>query len=85
VVATEAPLSRIDLRRLARMAATAMPRRVRPVHTPLDGDMVFALSTSEGEAPRAPLELLALGDAAREALEESLTRGVARPVADEGP
>ena len=76
VVATDAPLSKVDLRRLARMAGTALARRISPVHTPFDGDVVFALSTAaESRALTGP-ELLALGATARDALEEAITSAV---------
>lgn len=77
VVATDAPLSRVDLRRLARMAATALPRRISPVHTPFDGDIVFALSPAPGIGTLTGAELLALGTTARDALEEAITGAVA--------
>jgi L-aminopeptidase/D-esterase-like protein len=76
VVATDAPLGRVDLLRLARMAAAAFPRRISPVNTPFDGDMVFAVSPAPEVAQVTSGELLALGVAARDALEESITRAV---------
>jgi L-aminopeptidase/D-esterase-like protein len=45
VVATDAPLSRRDLRIVARQAMNGLVRRVSPAGTLFDGDMVFALST----------------------------------------
>ncbi len=45
VVATDARLTKADATKLARMAQAALPRTIRPVHTPFDGDMVFALAT----------------------------------------
>jgi L-aminopeptidase/D-esterase-like protein len=77
VVATDAPLGRVDLLRLARMAAAALPRRISPVNTPFDGDMVFAVSPSQDASPVTSGELLALGVAARDALEEAITNAVA--------
>jgi L-aminopeptidase/D-esterase-like protein len=76
VVATDAPLTRVDLRRLARMAATALPRRISPVHTPFDGDVVFAVSPAPETRPLGGAELLALGATARDALEEAITGAV---------
>ncbi len=76
VVATDAGLSRVDLLRLARMAGAALPRRISPVGTPFDGDVTFALSTAEEETPSIPSDLLALGMAARRALEVSIVRAV---------
>ncbi len=80
VVATDAPLTRVDLGRLARQAANALARRIRPVHTPFDGDVVFAVSTA-GEAKAASSrEILALGWTATAALEEAVTRAVVEGV-----
>lgn len=79
VVATDAPLDRRDLVRAARVAGNALPRRIHPVHTPFDGDVVFALSTGETADGREPLpstRVLALAVAAQEALEEAVTRAV---------
>ncbi len=76
VVGTDAPLSRTALEMLARMAGTALARRIAPVNTPFDGDVVFALSTS-GEATELPAPaLLALGAAASHALERAIERAV---------
>jgi len=76
LVATDAPLSKRELRRMVRMAATALPRRIRPVNTPFDGDVVFAVSTADEEQPVSSGAVMSLGDAARVALEEALTRAV---------
>jgi L-aminopeptidase/D-esterase-like protein len=76
VVATDAPLSRVDLGRMARMAANALSRRISPVHTPFDGDVVFALSTAVEDAPSSSREMVALGAIAQAALEEAITRAV---------
>ncbi|WIG57355.1 MAG: hypothetical protein OJF49_000099 [Ktedonobacterales bacterium] len=46
VIATDAPWSKSDLAKLAQMANTGLARAIRPVHTPMDGDIVFALSTA---------------------------------------
>jgi L-aminopeptidase/D-esterase-like protein len=70
VVATDAPLTRSDLKRVARTAGSALGRMIRPVGTPFDGDVVVALATGEtaggtaGET--APRELLRLATAAAE-------------------
>ena len=45
-VATDAPLTRAQAQRLAMMAQDGLARAVRPVHTPFDGDTLFALSTA---------------------------------------
>lgn len=45
VVATDAALSKAACRRVAVAAQDGLARTIRPAHTPLDGDTVFALST----------------------------------------
>lgn len=76
VVATDAPLSRTALEMLARMAATATARRIVPVNTPFDGDVVFAASTSPQAEELPAAALLALGTAAGYALEVAIERAV---------
>jgi L-aminopeptidase/D-esterase-like protein len=76
VVATDLPLSRVDLGKLAKMASTAFPRAISPVNTPFDGDLVFSLSTADSEQPLATEDLLALGIVARELTEEAIRRAV---------
>jgi L-aminopeptidase/D-esterase-like protein len=51
-VATNAPLTRTQLLRMAMVANSGLARAVRPVHTQFDGDCLFALSTAPpGQAP----------------------------------
>ena len=45
VVATDAILTKAQAKRLAVMAQTGLARAIYPVHTPLDGDVVFAAAT----------------------------------------
>jgi L-aminopeptidase/D-esterase-like protein len=54
VVATDAALSPAACRRVAIAAHDGLARTIRPAHTPLDGDTVFALATGAvGVAPGA--------------------------------
>ncbi|MDT5260585.1 MAG: hypothetical protein QOD10_5665 [Mycobacterium sp.] len=54
VVATDAALSPAGCRRVAIAAHDGLARTIRPAHTPLDGDTVFALATGAVEvAPGA--------------------------------
>lgn len=76
VVATDAPLSRVELGRVARVAANALARRISPVHTPFDGDVVFAVSSARDVEPVSSTEVAALGVAAQYALEEAIVRAV---------
>src|SRR5262249_16219007 len=51
VVATDALLTKAQTRRLAIMAQDGLARAIRPVHTPLDGDIVFAAATGARPLP----------------------------------
>lgn len=50
VVATDAVLTPRQTRRLAVMAQDGLALSLHPIHTPLDGDSVFALATGLGKA-----------------------------------
>lgn len=76
VIATNAPLSRVDLGRLARMASTGLARRISPVNTPYDGDVTFAVSNARPIAEMDPQAILVLGVAARDALELAIVAAV---------
>jgi L-aminopeptidase/D-esterase-like protein len=75
-IVTDAPLDRVGLSRLARMAATALARRISPVWTPFDGDVVFALTTATEEQAFDAGDVLMLGAAATAALEDAIVRAV---------
>lgn len=52
-VITDVALERTALQRLAVMVTAAIARLIDPMHTPDDGDVVFALSTGSRKLPRA--------------------------------
>jgi D-aminopeptidase len=76
LVATDAALTKAQARRLAVTAQDGLSRAIRPVHTPLDGDTVFAAAT--GARPLAdPVWALAfLGALAADVLARAVARGV---------
>lgn len=90
VVATNAKLDKRQAHRLAVMAQTGLARAFYPVHTPLDGDTVFALATGdialEGDAFEA---LSVLGTHAANVMARAVARGVyeaaATPAGWRGP
>src|SRR5262245_61573591 len=47
IIATDAKLTKGQAKRLAIMAQTGLTRAIYPVHTPLDGDLVFAAATGQ--------------------------------------
>ncbi len=73
VVATNAALSRVDLGAVAQSATAALYRRITPVASAFDGDVVFATSPVGGgvSAPQAQVEALAVL-----ALESAIERAV---------
>lgn len=73
VVATDAALSKSDCYRLAVMAQAGLTRVIRPAHTPVDGDTIFALATGARERPA---EVLRLGALAARAVERAILRAV---------
>ena len=48
VVATDAELDAASVRRIAMSAHDGLARAIHPVHSPLDGDTLFCLSTGDG-------------------------------------
>ncbi len=76
LVATDATLTKAEAKRLAIMAQTGMSRAIYPVHTPLDGDVVFAAATGRKPAPDPTVGLSELGTAAANCLARAVARGV---------
>jgi L-aminopeptidase/D-esterase-like protein len=75
VVAVNAALAQGELQRLAMMAQDGLARSIRPIHTPFDGDTVFALAT--GRVPLTnPAMLARLGHLAADTLARAVARGV---------
>jgi len=75
VVATNAPLGKVELTQLARAAGAALFKRITPTGTTVDGDVVFALGPG---APAEPLgnATMAIEALAVAALEEAIERAV---------
>jgi L-aminopeptidase/D-esterase-like protein len=76
VVATNARLAKAELKRLAVMAQTGLARAIFPVHTPLDGDIVFALSVGDHALPNPVFDLTELSALAASTLARAVARGV---------
>lgn len=73
VVSTNAVLSQEQLTQVARAASAALYRRITPVGTLFDGDVVFATAPVEGGAAAPPPQVEAL---AVRAIEEAIERAV---------
>ncbi|MBO0726709.1 MAG: P1 family peptidase [Blastocatellia bacterium] len=73
VVATDAQLDKAQATKIAQMAHDGLARAINPVHTPSDGDTIFALAT--GKSSRRP-NLTLIGALAAEAMAQAIVRAV---------
>lgn len=76
VVATDARLTKAEARRLAVMAQDGLARAIHPVHTPLDGDVVFAVATGRVALADPIGDLARIGHVAANALARAVAIGV---------
>ena len=76
VVATDAKLTKTQCNRLAIMAQDGLARAIYPVHTPLDGDVVFAASIGDKALADPIFSLSELGTLAANVLARAIARGV---------
>jgi L-aminopeptidase/D-esterase-like protein len=79
VIATNAALDKTNLRHVLAMAHDGLARAVRPVHTPFDGDTLFALATATWQdtsgADRSWL-ISRVGSIAADCVARAVARGV---------
>jgi L-aminopeptidase/D-esterase-like protein len=71
VVATNARLTKEGANKVAQMAQDGVARAVRPAHTMLDGDTIFALSTGKRHA-----DVNIIGAYAAEVFAQAIVRAV---------
>jgi L-aminopeptidase/D-esterase-like protein len=71
VVATNAKFNKAQVTKVAQMAQDGLARTIRPAHTMLDGDTVFALATGQRKA-----DVSSVGAYAAEALALAIVRAV---------
>lgn len=71
VVASNAKLTKEEVNKVAQMAHDGLARCVRPAHTMLDGDTLFALATGEVE-----VDVNVVGAYAAEAVAQAILRAV---------
>jgi len=83
IIAVDADVTAVELKRIAIMAADGFARALRPVHTPFDGDIVFAIATAKrAVAEPRQRNIMQLGSLAADCLARAIARGVfeAEPV-----
>jgi L-aminopeptidase/D-esterase-like protein len=54
VVATDVPMTKAEISKVAQMAHDGLALAIHPAHTPFDGDAVFALTTGHSDGPTPP-------------------------------
>lgn len=76
IVATDAVLTKAQTKRLAVAAQDGIARGASPSHTPVDGDLVFAVSTCEVPLEDPILNAIHLGHAAAVCLARAMARAI---------
>lgn len=76
IIATDAKLDKAGLKRIAVAAQDGIARAVVPAHTPLDGDLVFSVSTGARSQEVDVADLSLIGHAAAVCLSRAIARGV---------
>lgn len=84
IVATDAALSKAQARRMAVAAQDGIARAAVPAHTPVDGDLVFAVSTGARPMQDPMMETLFIGHAAALCLARAMARAVFHATAAAG-
>jgi L-aminopeptidase/D-esterase-like protein len=76
VIATDAKLNKSQCNRLAVMAQDGFARAIYPVHTPLDGDVIFAAATGAKPLEDPYYGLAGLGMLAANVMARAIARGI---------
>lgn len=76
LIATDAKLNKAQCNRLAVMAQDGLARAIYPVHTPLDGDVVFSAATGAKPLADPVYGLAELGMVAANVMARAIARGV---------
>lgn len=81
VVATDAPLTKTQAKRLAVMAQDGLALALWPSHAALDGDTVLAAATGTAQRPPGLRDLTEIGAVAARSLARAIARAVHRAAA----
>ena len=84
IVATDADLTQAQCTRMATAAHDGMARALVPSHTPMDGDLIFGVSTNAKPLDNDIADTLWLGHAAATCLARAIARGVWHATPKEG-
>jgi len=84
VIATDANLTKAECKRLASAAHDGFARAIWPSHTPMDGDLIFAVSTGRKPLNREKGAMIDLCAAAASTMARAIARGVFAATPEEG-
>jgi len=76
IIATDACLTKAELKRIAVAAQDGMARAIMPSHTLYDGDLIFSVATGTKPLSDKTVDALAIGHAAAIVLSRAIARGI---------
>ncbi|MCV6574878.1 MAG: P1 family peptidase [Cohaesibacter sp.] len=76
IIATDAKLTKAQAKRLSIMAHDGFARALYPSHTPLDGDLIFALSNGQKPLPQKEDAFITLGAYAANTMARAIARAI---------
>ncbi|MDG2188012.1 MAG: P1 family peptidase [Hyphomicrobiales bacterium] len=76
VIATNIELSKLNLSKIAKMSISGLSRAIRPVGTPLDGDLTFVISSCEKKLEVSDHFLTTIGSLSSDTLTRSIGRAI---------
>ena len=84
IVATDADLTKAQLKRLAVAAQDGIARAASPAHSQVDGDLVFSVSTGKKPVDNPVANIMHLGHAAAVCLSRAIARAIYHAVPADG-
>jgi len=84
VVATSATLTKVQALKVAQMAHDGFARAISPVHTPGDGDTIFALATGNDATPADDQRMGMIGALAAEVMADAIVRAATQATSAAG-
>ena len=76
MIATNAKLDSKAAKRIAIMSHSGMSRAIRPIHSPVDGDVIFVLSTGTLNRELNLNDVNTIGELVARVCSRSIARGV---------
>lgn len=80
VVTTDAPLAKVEARKVAEVGHDGLARAIRPVHSMADGDTIFCLAAGTAAQPDDPVARFTMFDALLSAAADAVAHACAEAV-----